>query len=492
MRRRRGAAVQARLVSWPESRASRVVYGTTLLWAAAFSLGGILEQRSFLLRRYDLGNFTQALWSTAHGHLLEVTEVGGAQVSRLGIHVDPILLLLVPIWKLWPSPEMLLVVQAVALAAGSVPLFWLARKRLASERDAALIGVAYLACPTIGSNALHEFHAIALAVPLLLLAVWFLDEGRLAPFWVAAGLAMLCGEQVGFIVACLGIWYMWHHKYVARGTLVAVVGMLVSAVDFGFVLHHFSHGSPYYGRYAGVGGSLSGVLRNVFTDPLKIAHALQFSDLLAIVLLALPVLGLCFGSAITLVAAPQIALIMLSDRTADLDIHAQTTLPIIPFIYLGAVFTLARLRGNARFTAGHVLVTSVAAAVIFGPLSPFVVHLPTSSHLAAEQQAVSLIPASVPVSTTNHLGSHLAERQNLYVFPVIRKAEWVVVDATDPYLPDVAWLKGRKGIQVGTRDLYRDPGEMRSALLELNKSSTWKRVFFRSGVSVFERVPSRQ
>src|SRR5207247_2438240 len=70
-----------------------LVYGAVALWAVAFSSAAAFGQSRFLERRYDLGNFTQALWATAHGHFLQVTEVGGAQVSRLGIHVDPIIVL---------------------------------------------------------------------------------------------------------------------------------------------------------------------------------------------------------------------------------------------------------------------------------------------------------------------------------------------------------------------------------------------------------------
>ena len=60
----------------------------------------------------------------------------GEQISRLGAHVDPILVVFAPLWWLWPSLVMLLTVQAVAVALGALPVFWLARKHLESERAA--------------------------------------------------------------------------------------------------------------------------------------------------------------------------------------------------------------------------------------------------------------------------------------------------------------------------------------------------------------------
>ena len=47
----------------------------------------------------------QAVWSTAHGHPLRMTDLHGEQISRLAAHVDPILVLFAPLWWLWPSPR---------------------------------------------------------------------------------------------------------------------------------------------------------------------------------------------------------------------------------------------------------------------------------------------------------------------------------------------------------------------------------------------------
>jgi uncharacterized membrane protein len=459
------------------------------LWTVGFSIAVAVEQHLFLLRRYDLGNFTQAVWSTAHGHLLRVTEVGGTEVSRLGIHVDPILLFLVPLWWLWSSPVMLQVVQVVALGVGALPLFWIARKHLASEREAALVAAAYLICPAVSWNAAREFHAVALAVPLLIAAIWFLDEQRIVAFAVSAGLATLCQEQIGLLAAGLGIWYAWRRRRVLSGLAIAVCGAVVSAVDFGIVLHHFSGGSPYYGRYAAVGGSPTGIAGNLFNHPLVlVSHLFQVTDLIGVAVLTVPVAFLCFRSSIMLAAVPQFALLMLSDRPADLDFSGQTVLPLLPFIYVGTVFALARHRENRRWTAGHVVVVSIAIGAMLGPLNPLGRHLPDSGKVAAERRAVDMVPRSAAVSATSYLGAHLAERRKINVFPVLRGADWVVVDVHDDFLPDVAQLKGRKGIGVGAHDLYRNPKLMKSALRRLNTSTAWKRVFSSNGISVFTRA----
>jgi uncharacterized membrane protein len=467
-----------------------LLYGGISLWGIVFAAGALIEQHFFLLRRYDLGNFTQAIWSTAHGHFLQVTEAGGEQISRLGIHVDPIIVGLVPLWWIWSSPDLLLVVQVTALATGAIPLYWLGRKHLQSSCDAALISAAYLISPVVTWNALHEFDAVALSVPLLMACVWFLDEERLWAFAVAAGLAVLCQEQIGLIVACLGVAYGWRTRRWGPAVTILALGLAVTAVDLRVVLPHFSDGSPYQSRFTGVGGSAGGVLSTSVLHPLRvIARVVEPVHVLGLALLLVPVLGLCFRSAVMLAAVPQLAFVLLSARVTDTAPTSQNILPIVPFVFTGAVYALARSKGG-KWQAGHVLVASIACAVFFGPLNPKLFPSVSVRHAAAERRAVSLVPAGAPVSATNHLGAHLADRSYLGVFPVVGKATWLMVDMTDAYLPDRRWLR-RRGTAVGVTDLVWRPKQMKSELRQLEESPRWKRVYSSDGVMVFTRSAAR-
>jgi uncharacterized membrane protein len=470
-------------------RVDRILYLGAFAWTALFAAGAALEQHFFVLRRYDLGNFTQAVWSTAHGRILQVTEVGGEQVSRLGIHVDPIIVGLAPLWWIWSSPNLLLVVHVIALSFGALPLYWLGRKHLRSKRDAAFVSAAYLMCPAVAWNALGEFDAVALAVPFLLLGVWFLDEDRLWAFAAVAVLAVLCQEQIGLVVACLGVAYGWRTKRVVPAALIAAFGLTATMVDLYVVLPHFSDGSPYLARFTGVGGSPGGVVTTFLTHPLRIVfRVLNPAHLFGLALLVVPVLLLCFRSSLIFAAVPQFAFLLLSIRPQDIDPQSQNVLPVLPFVFAGAVYALARLEGRSRWKPEHVLFASIACAVVIGPLNPAALPHPSLSHAAAERRAVAIVPSSAAISVTNHLGSHLAARRRLYVFPVIGKATWIVVDKRDDDLPDMKWLRKRQGTELGARDLPEQPGLMRRELGKLATDPRWTRVFSRDGVMVFRRL----
>src|SRR5205823_14168004 len=161
----------------------------------------------------------------AHAHPLRGPDLQGDQISRLPAHVAPILVLFAPLWRAWPSPNMLLVAQALAVGLGAFPVYWLARKQLASAPAAVAFAIAYLLYPATGWLTLNEFHPVALATPLLLFAFWFLDEDRLLPFGLCAVAAALCKEEIAFVVAGFGIWYAIARRRWFAGAAIVAVGV---------------------------------------------------------------------------------------------------------------------------------------------------------------------------------------------------------------------------------------------------------------------------
>ena len=182
----------------------------------------------------------QAVWSTAHGHPLQITSLRGDQISRLGAHFDPVLAAFAPLWLVWPSPDLLLVSQAIAVSLGALPVYWLARKHIGSERAALGFALAYLIYPPTQWLTLNEFHPVALACPLLLFAFWYLDEDRLVPFAVFGLLAATTKEEIAFVVAGLGLWYAFSRGRRLEGAAIFVAGLAVALIAIEVVIPHFN------------------------------------------------------------------------------------------------------------------------------------------------------------------------------------------------------------------------------------------------------------
>lgn len=445
------------------------------MYAAGFSLLASLEHRAFETGRFDLGNMVQAVWSTAHGRPLDVTELDGDQVNRLGAHVDPLLAAFAPLWWVWPSPTMLLVAQAVAVALGALPVFWLARKHLGSERLAALFALAYLLYPAVQWLALDEFHAVALACPLLLYAVWYLDEDRLAAALPFLGLAAVTKEEVPLAVAGLGIWFALARGRRLAGAAIAVAGVALSAFYLAVVMPYFRDGDApaFYDRYDAVGGSPAGIVEEAFTDPLALLQAVtEGRDLTYLLQLALPLAGLFLAAPLLLVAAlPELAANLLSETATQTSIEFHYTAPIAPFLVAGAVFASARLPRLAPLVPAAAL----AGAVVLGPLwAGELVPERMTAHDRVAARAVDLVPSDAAVSSTNGLGAHLSARRRVFSFPVIHDADWVAVD-----LRRASYLDRRSA-----------PSTTAVPLAELLRSGGWETVLEEDGIFVLRRRAS--
>ncbi len=393
------------------------------VYAAGFSALAALEHRAFETGRFDLGNMTQAVWSTVEGRPLDVTELGGDQISRLGAHVDPALALFAPLWLVWPSPTMLLVVQAAAIALGALPIFWLGRKHLGSEWAGVLCGLAYLVYPAVQWLALDEFHPVALACPLLAYAFWYLDEDRLWAFVPFGLLAALTKEEVPLIVGALGVWYAIARGRRLAGTVIAVAGVATTGLWLELVMPHYREGAEpaFYGRYDAVGGSPAGIVKTAVTDPLAIAEAVTDGrDLLYLVELGLPLAGLFLLAPLALIAAlPELIANLLSSVGNQTSIRFHYTAPITPFLFAAAILGASQFV-RRREAAAAILACSLLAAIVIGPLrAGELVPEPRSEHDRVAERAVELIPPDAAVSSTNGLGGHLSERRRIHSFPVV-------------------------------------------------------------------------
>jgi len=458
--------------------------------AFAVALGGlaVLQHLAFWSGRFDLGNLVQAVWSSAHGDLLRVTNLRGEQMSRLGAHADPILLLLVPLWWAWPEPSALLVVQAALVSLGAVPAFLLARRHLGSEWGGLGFGLAYLLYPATQWLVLDDFHPVALAAPLLLCAIWLLDADRLLAFAGVAALACLTKEQVGLTVAALGVWYALARGRPRAGLAIAASGAVAAVVATAVVVPHFAPGgtSPFAGRYERVGGSPAGMVETLVRDPGTIvAEATQRRDGAYFLDLLWPLAGLPLLSPLALAAAPELALNTLSGAPTQTSVHFHYTATIVPVLLAAAVLGAARA-GRRRPVARSALprlavVACLAGGMVLGPL-PIWGHVPLGSELAAREHVVGeharaassvleLVPPGDVVSATNTLGAHLSARERVLSFPVLADARWVAVDVRRP----------------STFDRAVDPQGLATALSRLRADPRFTLVAADDGVLLFRR-----
>jgi len=468
--------------------------------AALLSTLAIQRYRDYYGGRFDMGNMVQAVYNTAHGHFLEVTssDAAGRQMSRLGAHVDPILAVFAIPWLVWPSPMMLLVAQAAIVSLAAWPAYRLGLRVLGDARAAFLLAVALLLYPPLQYAVLNEFHPVTLAIPFLLFAFVYADEGRwwrAAPFLV---LAALCKEEIPLVVAMMGLYFALRTRS-WRPLLVTALAAAYFVIAVKVVLPHFSPGgSPFLNRYADLGSSVGGVGANVVLKPgVTLGHLFATSNLHYLLQLLWPFAFTSLLSPLTtLIAAPEFLLNALASNGFQRSYEFHYVAGEVPFVFAGAVLGVARLRtwltrgrrtrawaatwASIGTLATIVLATALVANFFLGPL-PFSLpgahysgaNYTVKGHAKVLDMALKLIPSAgdVTVSTENDAGSRLSARRVVYTFPTIKNAQWVVVDTTAPDVYD-----------------HYDALGHSQALGALVLDQDYRSVYARDGVYVFKRV----
>ena len=452
--------LQMRRSRWPE-HAVRAMAAT---YALVFSYLSVARQRAFWTGRFDVGNMVQAVWSTAQGRPLETTDISGVQFVRLGAHVDPILVLFSPLAWTPFLPEGLLVAQALIVATGAFPAFWLGRRWLGDDRLAVAAAGVYLLYPPTQWATVTEFHPVTLATPLLMFCIWAAEERRYLSLTVLATLAALTKEEVGLALAMLGLWMVVRGVGRRYGAYLAAASLAWVAFAVLVVIPRFNagKGSAFVDRYRSLGADGEGVALTLLTRPWEAAQLIASYDRLSyIAALLVPLLLLPLAAPLLLAgAAPELLINVLADWFPQYSIEFQYVAVIVPFAVAASILGLARLRrarrpevlvralADPRRVAMVWVAVVVAAGVVQGPL-PWWNEVPVvgphnqrleqfraTDHSRAMARAVAMIPDEVPVSAGNLLGAHLSERERIHTFPVIADARWVVVDARRPYLSD--------------------------------------------------------
>jgi uncharacterized membrane protein len=206
---------------------------------------------------WDLGIFTEAVKNYAHLHA-PVADIKGPGFNILGDHFSPILALLAPLWWLWPSPVMLLAVQAGLFAWSTGIVSETAHRFLGRDRGL-LLGAAYGLSFGIQRAVDVEFHEICFAVPLLAVVC---RQLLLRRWWRALWWALpllLVKEDMGLTLAMVGAVAGWQARdwprrnrwLLAGGTALVGVGVAVVAVLV--LIPHFNphHHFDYWAKIPG-------------------------------------------------------------------------------------------------------------------------------------------------------------------------------------------------------------------------------------------------
>ena len=480
-----------------KSRAHYVALAVVWLFIFAygiyFSALSMQRHRAFLTNASDLGQIDQAIWNSSQGRFLEFTRRTGEQSIRLTDHVEPLFVLIAPIFFLYDNVEALLILQSFVIALGALAVFWIANEKFRHvewnstaqqsvekikatnqiEFAAVLFAAMYLLFPALQASNLAEFHAVTFVPSLVLFAYHYGLQKKWERFALFAILLLLVKEEIALLVLMLAGYFVIsdfrfqisdlktfparffaYLKTAPRVPLVFVfLSLLWFVLTFFVIIPQFNTAgrSPYTCRYV-VSEDCREVVRGLFLQE-RLGYLFQLFASSGFVSLLDPI-SLLLGS-------PLILANVISNYPAQYSGTFHYSAPVVPYFILAAIggsVWLARVieRKREREIESDSLHRSIAPSLplsitssLYLPiivfLIAFVYHLLAGSTPIARaysfpqislrnqlfEKFAAQIPRDANVSTTPSLHPHLSHREFLYRYPVVNDADYVMLDVNE-------------------------------------------------------------
>ena len=381
----------------------------------------------------DLAIFDQAVYLISQGQKPISSLI---DFHILGDHGAWVLYPLGVLYLIYPSVYWLFAVQAVALALGALPIWYLGRQAGLKDSLAIACTISYLLYPLVFNINLFDFHPEVIAVPALLAAVLAARGGKTWWFCVSIFLVFGCKAVLSLTVAAMGVWLLVFEKRRLSGAIAIVSGIAWFVIATKGII-------PYFGgvaasvdrhiyRYSYLGHSFPEMTKNLLFHPeVFLGKLFSSANLEYLLLLVAPVIwGFSLTGMTPLIGTiPTLAINLLADYHPQKDLIHQYSLPVIPFLFLAVINSLAAGRGWLK-NKRAIILWSLVAFLALTKFSYFgSKYLSSLDTWIATRDAIAQVQTKGNVLTIDEIAPHLAERKFIRLLsPETPEVDFTVFD----------------------------------------------------------------
>ena len=399
---------------------SMIVVATIILFATSSARHALFHSTAF-----DLAIFDQAIY------LISQNQTPFSSLMAINIFGDHAAFIFYPLallYKIYPDVHWLLFVQAISLALGAWPSWSLARQAGLNEQKSIAVAAVYLLYPAVFNVNLFDFHPEVIALPALLAAILAARLNKTLWFCAAIVLVLSCKAVLSLTVAAMGLWLLCFDKKRNCGLIALFLGAGWFLVATQAVIPYFNQGREHagIGRYQYLGNSVFEIVINLIVKPnLVLGRLFSLETFEYLALLLLPVIWWLSPRQLTplISAVPMLAMNILSDIPAQRDLIHQYSIPILPFLLVTVISSLAasnQQKGKTIFDRLPIPNYPLPRVIVIWSLIAFLalakygyfwtIYLNGIDTLLATKEAISLVETKGSVLTSAQIAPHLAHR----------------------------------------------------------------------------------
>ena len=401
-------------------------------WSWYFTKRSLDIHHSLGTSSYDSGLYDQGIWLLSRFDAPFVTLMGR---NLLGDHSSFVLLLLVPLYWIFPAAGTMFFAQSAAIAAGAIPVFLYGRRRLGSEWMALVGAGVYLLHPAIGWANLENFHPDAFLGVFVGFAIYFALESKWRWYAAFVVLSLLVKEDVSLVIVPLGIWVAVRRS--VRIGLLTIFGSLAFMAVAMLLVMRSLIGVPTRNGWRIPFGGPRGVIDTAITNPTELMDHLRDDDRPWYVWQMTAPFAWLFARLpdVALISALVLFTNVLSTFWYQFQVQFHYSLVAVPALAIGTIYAIGAIRDRRitlqdrnqvvvpvrLFAVLLLAATTMVTAFMWSPVpwgrTALYYGDPSNEYAATARELMEQIPPDVSVAAYYALTPHLAHRTEIYQFP---------------------------------------------------------------------------
>lgn len=306
-----------------------------------------LRHGLFQSTAFELGIYDQVVYLISQG---KPPISSFLEVHHLGNHAAWGVYFIALFYRIYPSVHWLLFIQAVSLALGAWPTWSLAKQAGLNSAFSLTMAIVYLLYPIVFNVNLFDFHPEVMALPAFLGAILAAKLNKMGWFCLAIIWILGCKDALSLTVAAMGVWLLFEEKKRRFGIVALFAGVVWFIIVVQGIIPYFKAGlgPGGVGRYSYLGNSISEIIINLLLKPkLVLERVFSWKTLEYFTLFLAPVfLWLSPRNLSPLLSAfPALVKNILSEIDAQRDLIHQYSIPILPFLIVAIIYSLADNQG---------------------------------------------------------------------------------------------------------------------------------------------------
>lgn len=415
---------------------------TLLFWFfICISILVTIKHNNFYSYGFDLGIFDQVVWQYSQWNFPASSSIRNIE-NILWDHFHPVLILYAFVYKIYSSALTLLYLQNFAFVLGWLWIYKIAKYFKLSSIFWLAVVLIYLLFEWNIRALLFDFHPMVVAISLLpwLVYLWLRNKTKLS-YLIYGSLFLFIifsKENMSLYLIFLGIFQLFFQP----SRRLWVLGILLWTLYFYAVMNYFipamwwNNGS--YWSYDAVWSSPWDMIQNIFSQPLIFIDVLlSHSEKLITYAKHLTSGGIfmIFTPAILLII-PWYAQKFLSSREEfwtmeqfhySIDISWALLIGVILFfVYLQRISRRRQIYSSlTKILQMIFIVLALCVNLYNSPLRWISYHWENNKTIYS---FISDIPSSASISTQNSLIPHLSQRKDIYLFPMVAGADYILLE----------------------------------------------------------------